>query len=442
MTDTTSAPVTIAPGSRECMELASDERRGPMHNSRVVAAGLGFAVTAQMTVSLLVAAVPVIAPEIAKARALDVQLIAFYFPIAYTTAFFSNFAVPKLLPRFGGAGLSLVCIGVGAGGLLLMLPTAATLIVAAPLVLGFGLGVVTPATSQVVGPLATPHTAGLFMSIRQSAIPAGSMLAGVIMPILAIYWGWHAPLILGLATAGLAIILLPSLPWLNDGSSTPPPAQRPWEPVKRLLAMSGMWQILFAVVVYMMLVICLRSFFTVYLVKDMGFDLTTAGLAFSAAQLAGIPGQIGCAVISDRWLSPRTVLAISGVLMTTAALLAANFTHNWPIFAIVTVAVVLGFFSIGCTPVMLGEITRRSPPGQVGSLVSGGNLFIMAGCALGPLFFGAVGAVFGYAGALEALAICTAVGAVVVAPLRFGRARARDETAVATSGTSAESMRA
>jgi predicted MFS family arabinose efflux permease len=279
------------------------------------------------------------------------------------------------------------------------------------------------------------------MSIRQSAVPAGSMLAGVIMPILAIHWGWHALLVLGLATAGLAIILLPSLPWLNDGSSTPPPAQRPWEPVKRLLAMSGMWQILFAVVAYMMLVICLRSFFTVYLVKDMGFDLATAGLAFSAAQLAGIPGQIGCAVISDRWLSPRTVLAISGILMTAAAMLAANFTHDWPILAIVTVAVILGLFSIGCVPVMLGEITRRAPVGQVGSLISGGNLFIMAGCALGPLFFGAVGTVFGYAGALKALAICTAVGAVVVAPLRYRRTPGCGDTAGAISGIGSGPMR-
>ena len=391
-----------------------------------------------MTVSLLVAAVPVIAPEIAKARGLNVQLIAFYFPIAYTVAFFSNFAVPKLLPRFGGAGLSLLCIGVGAGGLLLMLPTAAVLIVAVPLILGFGLGVVTPATSQVVGPLATPRTAGLFMSIRQSAVPAGSMLAGIIMPILAIDFGWQAPLMLGLVTAALAMMLLPTLRWLNDGSSTPPPAQRPWEPVERLFAMSGMRQILFAVVAYMMLVICLRSFFTVYLVKDLGFGLATAGLTFSAAQLAGIPGQIGCAIASDRWLSPRTVLTISGAVMTAAAVLAANFTPNWPIFGIVAVAVVLGFFSIGCVPVMLGEITRRSPPGQVGSLVSGGNLFIMAGCALGPLFFGAVSTVFGYAGGLIALAIGTTVATIVVAPLPFRRASNRVDSAAATSSTVSE----
>jgi MFS family permease len=434
---TTSSTAVVVAASRE----RGDQRHGPMHKSGLVATGLGFAVTAQMTVSLLVAAVPVIAPEIAKAQDLDVQLVALYFPIAYTVAFFTNFLIPKLLPGLGGAGLSLICIGAGAAGLLLMLPTATFLIVAAPLVLGFALGAVTPATSQVVGPHTTPRTAGLIMSIRQSAIPAGSMLAGIIMPVLAIYWGSRALLVLGLASAGFAIILFPTLRWLNDRTATPPAARRPLEPVKRLLAMSGMRQILFAILTYLMMVSCLRSFFTVYLVKDLGFDLATAGLAFSVAQLAGIPGQIGCAIVSDRWLSPRTVLTINGALMTAAAVLAASFTHDWPIFAIVAVAVLLGFFSVGCVPVMLGEITRRSAPGQVGSLVSGGNLFIMAGCAFGPLVFGAVGTLFGYSGGLLALAICTAVGAIVVALPSFRRSRGCVESVEASAGTASEPVR-
>ncbi len=149
--------------------------------------------------------------------------------------------------------MSLVCIGIGVAGLLLVLPAAAVLIVAAPLLLGFVQGVVTPATSQVVSRFTAARTAGIIMAIRQSAIPTGSMLAGLVMPILAIYWGWHdALLVLAAVSAGLAIILLPAVRWLNYADSTPLPAQRPLEPVKRLLAMSGMRQILFAIVISLM----------------------------------------------------------------------------------------------------------------------------------------------------------------------------------------------
>jgi MFS family permease len=434
----TLAPDVTAPSSRDRVEPVSDQRRSAKHKYRMLAAGLGFAVIAQMTCSLLVTAVPVIAPEIAKAANLNVELIAFWIPLAYTVAFFSNFVTPKLLSRLGGAGLSLVCIGIGTAGLLLVLPRTAILIAAAPVLLGFAVGVSTPATSQVVGAHSTPRTAGLIMAIRQSAIPAGAMLAGFVMPILAIYWGWRALLVLAVASAGLAISLLPTLRSLNHIGSTPPAAQRPLEPVKRLFAMSGMRQILFAIVIYMMMTNCARSFFTVYLVKDLGFDLATAGLAYGAGQMASIVGMTVCALVSDRWLPPRTVLAVNGAVMTAAGVLAANFTHDWPMVAIIAVIIAVGFFAPGSSPVMLGEVTRRSPPGEVGAMVSGSNLFLNFGAVLGPLLFGGIGAVFGYSGGFVALAICTAVAAIVVAPLPFWRISDR---AQAIPGTVPEPIR-
>jgi MFS family permease len=179
-------------------------RLGAACKYRVIAAGLGFAVTAQMTIAFLIASVPVIAPEIAAARGLNIHLVALWLPIVYTTAFFFSFMAPKLLSRLGGAGLSLACIGAGAAGLFLLLPPIAVLAALAPLPLGLAHGGVTPATSQVVGHHAKPRTAGFIMSIRQSAIPAGSMLAGIIMPILVVCWGWRALLEVSLASAGLA----------------------------------------------------------------------------------------------------------------------------------------------------------------------------------------------------------------------------------------------
>jgi MFS family permease len=423
--------LAIAPAVLAVLKPSTNRQVSTIRNDRALYAGLGFAVTTQMTVYLLFAAVPVIASEIAGNYLFNVRLLSFYYPLAYTVAFFSNFAIPRLLPQLGGAGLSVVCIVAAAVGLIIVPPAAPLLIIAAPLALGFSIGGVTPATSQVVGPFASPHTAGLIMSVRQSAISAGAMLAGVIMPMLAFYWGRNALRVIGLAGAGLAILLLPALRWLNDRGSTGTRAQRPSGPVKRLLAMPGMPQILFAILTYLMMVSCLRSFLTVYLVDDLGFDLATAGLIFSATQLAGIAGQIGCAVASDRWISARAVLAINGALMTTAAGLAANFTRDWPIAGIAAVTVFLGFFSVGAVPVMLGEITRRSPPEQVGALVSGGNFFIMAGCTIGPLFYGAFGSLMGNAGGLGAVAVCTLLGAVAAVPLPFRRTCGRVEPAEA-----------
>lgn len=391
-----------------------------------LAATLSFAVKAQLTVSLLTAAVPVIAPAVAKGRGLDVRLVAFYFPIVYGAGFLFSFLIPKLLPRLGGAGLSLLCVGLGAAGIVLLLPAGILLTLAAPIAVGVAFGAVTPATSQVVSPYMTPRSAGLIMSIRHSAIPAGSMLAGVLMPAAVWLWGWRGLLEVGLAGAGVVALLLPGLRRLNgDAASTPAAALHPLDPVRRLWAMSGMPRILLALLTYVMMVVCLKGFFTVYLVKDLRFGLATAGLVYGVAQFAGMLGQIGCAIVSDRWVSPRAVLALNGALMTAAALLAASFTLRWPIPAILSAAFVLGFFAMGAVPVALGEIARRASPGEVGLLVSGGNLFIIAGGAIGPLVFGAAAAVFGYSGGLVTVALFTLGAAVAAAPLPFLRRRRR-----------------
>jgi predicted MFS family arabinose efflux permease len=256
------------------------------------------------------------------------------------------------------------------------------------------------------------------------------MLAGFIMPIFAARWGCRSLFGVSLAGAVLVVLLLPALQWLNDRRPAPAKPERVWEPVTRVLAMPGMRQILFAILTNMMMAASLRSFFTVYLVRDLCLDLATAGLVYGTAQLAGIPGQIGCALVSDRWLSPRIVIAMNGALVTAAAVLLASCTRNWPLPAIIAVAAVLGFNSLGCVPVMLGEVTRRSPTGKVGSLVSGAYLFVTGGIAVGPLLFGAVGTLLGYSYALLAVAMFTFAGAIVAAPLPFFRRKSQSSVSL------------
>jgi MFS family permease len=160
------------------------------------------------------------------------------------------------------------------------------------------------------------------------------------------------------------------------------------------------------------------------LVKDLGLDLATAGLIFSASQAAGIGGQIGWAAISDRLLGAHAVMAMIGVIMTASAVLSATFSPAWPTAALVAVAVLYGVSAAGFIPVMLGEVTRAAPPGQAGVLTSGSGAFLTAGLLLGPLIFGGVASTLGYPGAFLTLAACTLTGAIIVADnLRAYRAK-------------------
>jgi MFS family permease len=381
-----------------------------------VPAAVAISLVIQTVISLLGASIPVLAPQIAADRGLNPEIIAFYSPIICIAAIIMNFLVPYLLDRIGGMGLSLLCVVLSVLGLLCLLLPGTVLLFAAPFALGLAGGAMNPASSQVLGPRATARTAGLIMSLKQTGVPVGGVLAGILLPFLVLRWGWeHAVVVLVVASAGLVIVHLPTVRWLNGPRSSVRPAPyRPFEPVKRLLAIPGMPAILGAALLFTGMQHCLRSFFTVYLVSWLGLPLTVAGVAFAASQVAGIVGQIGWAVLSDR-LGSRMVMSIIGVVMTLAAVLTAIITPGWPLAAIVTVGILFGLSAAGFIPVVLAEVARRSPAGEVGALTSGANLFIISGVLVGPLTFGLIGALSSYAAAFAAMGACTLVASIILA---------------------------
>jgi len=333
------------------------------------------------------------------------------------TALLISFHIRELLFRMGGMGLSLVSLMIGGAGLLLLLPPYAAAAASASVGIGCGTAAMNPASSQILGPRTTARTAGLVMSIKQTGVPLGGVMAGVLVPILTSRFGWRtAAAELAAIGFALAIALLRSVNWLNGAArATKPAAFRSLDPVRHLLALPGMPTLLFASLTFNGMQLCLRSFFVVYLVTDQQLGLVTAGVAFSVSQAAGMIGQVGWAALSDRLLSVHAVMAIIGILMSAAALCTASMTPYWPLGAIYIVAALYGVSAAGYLPVLLGEVAKRSSPGQVGAFTSGAQLFPLSGCILGPLAFGGMTAVMGMPAAFILAAASTLAGTTLLA---------------------------
>ncbi len=382
-----------------------------------VATAVTISLVVQTAISLLAACIPVLASEIAAGRNWSVTLVAFYPSIVFAAAFLISFEVPNLLKRMGGMGLSLACVMSCALGLVCLLSPIAAGVALAPLAIGCATGCMNPASAQVLGPRTSARTAGLIMSIKQTGVPLGGALAGGLVPWLVLTSGWRFAVVeMVLASVAMVVLFLPAVQWLNGNAKPAAARYKPLDPAKRLLKVPGMGLLLLASFAFSATQLCLRSFFTVYLVENQARTLAIAGLAFSASQLAGIVGQVGWAALSDRVLSARSVMAIIGMTMTAAALLTAVMTPAWPTVLIIVVAVLFGGSAAAFIPVVLGEIARNAPPDQVGVLTSGGQLFLMGGALAGPLAFGAIASLFGFPAAFAVIALCTFVGAMLLAP--------------------------
>src|SRR5215831_7922194 len=167
---------------------------------------VGITLVVQTVISLIAASIPVLAPEIAADGGWSADLIAFYGPILYLAAFFFSFQVPNILTRIGGMGLGLGCIALSVAGLLCLLPMNLMAAAAAPLAIGAANGGMNPASSQILGPRTTTQTAGLIMAIKQTGVPLGGVLAGLLVPVFVLRSGWRGT-VLWFALAGVTIIL-------------------------------------------------------------------------------------------------------------------------------------------------------------------------------------------------------------------------------------------
>jgi MFS family permease len=382
-----------------------------------LAGAIAISLIVQTVISLLAASPPVLASHIAANRGWNVGLVAFYAPIAYLVGFLTNFGISKLLARFGGMGLSLLLVASGVLGLICLLLPNSFIVVFTPIFVGLAIGAMNPASSEILGPRTTPTNAGLIMSIKQTGVPIGAALAGILVPLGILWRGNWQDTVIGLAGLGVLTIIVfaPTISWLNGPRRTSKgKAYRPLDAVRMLWKIPGMNRLLVAGSAFAAVQLSMRSFLTVYLVNDVGFDLRAAGLAFSVSQMAGIVGQIGWAVASDRIMTTRSVMGLVGALMLGGSLLTAMFDASWSTFAILSVAALYGLSAGGFIPLVLAEVARRGPADQVGVLTGAANLFLIGGVLVGPLLFGGASALWGNAAGFLALAACALGGTIVV----------------------------
>jgi len=380
-----------------------------------IPAAVAISLAVQTMISLYASGIPVLAPAIAADRGWSVTSIGLYPTVVFIVAFLISFQVPDLLGRIGGMGLGLACIGASAIGMLFLLSPYVALLVLAPVLIGCATGAMNPASAQVLGPRTTARTAGLIMSIKQTGVPLGGVVAGALVPVLVFHSGWRLAAVELSLTGGILILaLFPTVRWLNGDGPVKPAAYRPLDPIKQLFSIRGMPTILLTSISFNGMQWCLRSFFTIYLVSHLRFSLVAAGVAFSASQAAGMVGQVGWAALSDR-ISVHLVMAIIGVLTSAAAFLTAGMTPEWPLGTVAAVSAVYGLTAGGFMPVLLGEVARRAPPGQTGALTSGAQLFPLSGALVGPLAFAGISSVSNMPAAFVAAGVCTLLGTALLA---------------------------
>lgn len=366
----------------------------------------------QVMVSLIVFTPPVLAPEAQADVAVGASAVGIVTSLIYAAAAFAALLSGGLIGRFGPIRVSQFSLALCGLGIGLMASANLALIVLGALVIGLGYGPITPSSSAVLADRVPARLRALIFSLKQTGVPIGGALAGALVPLLIIAFGWRSAA-LAMALAGVAAMLAVQ-PWRrrvdSDSRGSDPAATRGLVgPLRLALRHARLREMALASFTYSGMQMCLGSFLVVYLHDRAGLSLPAAGAALSTAMLAGVMGRVFWGVVADNWIAPRRLLGLLGGAMSVCAVLVAMVDASWPMAAVLVLSALYGATAVGWNGVYLSEVARVVPAEQAAAATGGSLAMTYSGVVVLPLLFWIIVSTSGsYAAAFGAVALLTA----------------------------------
>ena len=389
-----------------------------------VSRALAATLSVQAVVTMATLTVPVFAPAAAADIGLDPSNIGIFASIIYVGAMVSSLLSGGLAPRYGAIRVSQAGIAIVVVGMALTATASWQVMAASALLLGLGLGPATPASSHILARTTPAHLASFVFSIKQTGVPLGGVLAGALVPLFVVNFGWRG------AALGVAVICLACAVLIQ-------PARRHFDtglrrdgavfkgsvlgPLRLVLGLPELRRLAFASFFFAAIQQSFSVFLVTYLVTGLGMPFVKAGVTLSIAQAAGVAGRIVWGALADWTGRPQLVLGGLGLAMTAAGLAASAFTAEWSYAAILTVCIVFGATGVAWNGVFLAEVARLAPDDQASRATGGTLFFTFFGVVAAPPLFGAVAAFTGsYGYGFVVLSVLTGIFGVVLV-VRRGR---------------------
>jgi MFS family permease len=389
-----------------------------------------FAEQATLPVTLLVqaaASAAIVAPAVAAgalpvARAIGPAAVGIFIAVVYAMAMLSSqWAVP-LVRRWGPIRTSQLALLACAGGLALVSLPSWPAALGGAMLLGLGYGPVTPASSEMLARTTPAHRFALVFSLKQTGVPLGGAVAGLLVPGVTVAagpaWGLGQIGLLCLLGTLLAALLRAQVDRHREPDAPLPTLAGVLVPIRFVLADPLLRRIAFCTLALSGAQLSLGTYAVAFLHQDLRWSLVAAGLGLTVAQVAGMAGRIAWGMAADRLPDgARRMLRLLCIAAMACGVAVACLPAGAPRLLVLALLAAYGATAIGWNGVYLAMVARAVPRPQA-ALATGGSLFFTyLGVVLAPPLFGAVAGLTGSIGlSFGLLALPLAAGAWILRP--------------------------
>jgi MFS family permease len=356
-------------------------------NQLLVALGAMFF---QQTFVALGRALPaVIAPAIITDLALDAAWVGVYFGLNAAASLVAQLGCGSFIVRYGALRMSQIALFMVAAGTALVAAGTPLLLVLSALIAGGGGAVSTPASSHLLARVSSARYLPLIFSIKQTAVPAGLLLAGVMGPQLTEWLGWRATMLIAAAACGIFTLMLQPLRTKFDDDRDPSRSFQLSDfktTLTAVLAKPGLRALSFACLAFNGMQMVVTAYFVVYL-TTIGYTPVAAGFVFSMAVAVAVPGRIVWGWLGSTHVSPRRMMAALALGMAASATMLALCGASWPTLLVGLIACALSATALSWHGILLAETARAAPEDMRGGVTGGVLAFGQVGALCLPLVY-------------------------------------------------------
>ena len=381
----------------------------------------------QVMISLSVIALSVMMPAVAKDLAIDPKLVGIFAAITYAVAAVMALVAAGPVVRFGAVRISQVALLMGAIGLALNSVAMVATTVIAVMFLGMAQGPINPASAHVLSQRVPREYFGAVFSLKQTGVPIGFALAGIIFPQLLGWIGWRGASLVAaaaaIATALIVELLRKSLDTHAAEGKTGPGI---WHSIKFVMAHPQLRVLGCSAFVYVVAQHTFTFYLVTYLYEHFHLTLVQAGGLLSASQFVGTAVRLVSGGMGDR--VPRMqLLGWTGVAMTVGCIATGLLPPDAPFWVITVVVMGYGSVVISWNGTSQAEFAHLSPPGQAAALAAVQTALAFSGSVVGPPVFALLSATISYRAAFFFVAACVLAAALWQIVVAHGMDRAAAE---------------
>jgi MFS family permease len=331
----------------------------------------------------------VVAPLVIAELHADPAWIGVYYGVSAAASLVAQMGCGSFIVRYGALRMSQVALVLLGGGMAVGAAGSLSGFAASAVIGGGGAAVSTPTSSQLLFRVSPPRLAPLVFSIKQTAVPAGTLICGFVGPAIAGAVGWRgAVLAAAVACVVFAAILQPLRARLDDDRV--PSRRFRLSDLRTIIASvlktPDLRGLSFACFAFNGVQSIFTAYFVTYLVA-LGYELAAAGFLFSVVVAVAVPCRVLWGWVGSFHLAPHLVMAGLALGMAGSVALTGLFTAAWPILALGLVGAVLSATAMSWHGILLSETARLAPAGSAGAVTGGVLSFGQIGALLGPLAF-------------------------------------------------------